>query len=334
MTRLLTITGLAFAMASNLAASKIAHFYFIQDDASRQSLERHYRKMNLISPVWFHVKLGGNVEVTVDSTLLASASKWGIPLLPVIVNGDFDAAVGSSVLQNPEISEKVIQVLITSAELYKLSGYQLDFENIAPQDRDNYVKFATRLGHLLHAKHKKLSVAVGAPLIPASAGNTSPLMWAASDHSKTFNYAGLSRAADSITLMAYDEYTSEPGPIAGLPWVKACLEAALTHIPAAKLLLGVSLYHRRWSGSKVTTGSYDEATALARKFRIFPSLHPMQQEMSFQLETNTVWFSNAESVAKRVELVDHYKLAGFSAWRLGQEDPAVWTKVFLERSKR
>ena len=41
-------------------------------------------------------------------------------------------------------------------------------------------------------------------------------------------------------------------------------------------------------------------------------------------QQHVVWLENRDSVAARLEIADRYGTAGIAAWRLGQEDPAVW----------
>ena len=42
-------------------------------------------------------------------------------------------------------------------------------------------------------------------------------------------------------------------------------------------------------------------------------------------QSHVVWLENSESVAARLEIANRYHVAGIAAWRLGQEDPAVWS---------
>ncbi|MBI2939311.1 MAG: hypothetical protein HYY04_02650 [Chloroflexi bacterium] len=44
-------------------------------------------------------------------------------------------------------------------------------------------------------------------------------------------------------------------------------------------------------------------------------------------QRHVVWLENAASVAARLELASRYAFGGIGAWRLGQEDDAVWTHL-------
>lgn len=303
----------------------LAHFYSTNDALSRQSLQKNAAHIGVASPVWLIVTENGEVRSIVDPQIAAWARERKLRLMPVVVNQDFRPEVARAVLDDEQLSVKVIDELVRIAEAEGFYGLNLDFENFGAEGRAGYVRLAKHLGHELRKRGMTLGVAVGAPLGAALAPN---------EHSRVFDYAGLGDAADWVTLMTYDEYTSpdQPGPIAGYGWVEACLRKTLESVPPEKLLLGLPLYYRRWNGKKVSEGPYLEARALALRHRMRIRMDPVHQAPRFQFRSkkvrNVVWLEDARSLGRRLELVRKYRLAGFSAWRLGQEDPAVWTAVF------
>lgn len=40
-----------------------------------------------------------------------------------------------------------------------------------------------------------------------------------------------------------------------------------------------------------------------------------------------VYYENARSLAPKLELVERYNLGGIAIWRLGLEDPAIWSVI-------
>ena len=50
------------------------------------------------------------------------------------------------------------------------------------------------------------------------------------------------------------------------------------------------------------------------------------------LQTHQVWLEDATSAAARLTLVQQFRAAGVATWRLGQEDPAVWSTLADWRS--
>jgi hypothetical protein len=50
------------------------------------------------------------------------------------------------------------------------------------------------------------------------------------------------------------------------------------------------------------------------------------------IQDHEVWLEASASAAARLSLADRYRIGGVSAWRLGHEDPALWTVI--ERWRR
>jgi spore germination protein YaaH len=333
----------ALAIANFLTAAEVhrpllMHFYYWDDRLAADSLRAHYRQIGLLSPVWLEVDRDGKLISKVDTATARWAATNGVPLMPVVVNRGFrpDTAAGAG----GRTGDRLIATLSDAARRHGFGGLQLDFEGLDAKQRNGYAKFAERLAAALHRRGMELSVAVPAPLAPGVPPSSADVVWKASEQSAAFDYARLGRAADFITLMAYDEYTSpaEPGPVAGLAWVDACVRQTLEWAPAAKIMLGVPLYHRHWAGAKVTEGPYAAAAALARAAQSEIALDSIHQEASFRYTDaqgdHVVWLETADSLARRTALAERYGLRGVSAWRLGQEDPAVWDAVFVQKPEK
>jgi spore germination protein len=136
-----------------------------------------------------------------------------------------------------------------------------------------------------------------------------------------------------VILMAYDQHPrfGPPGPIAAYPWVAGGLEEMLTMIPRAKVLLGLAFYHRDWGEAAATTGSYAQAFSMLRgsggELHWDADARAPWFSIVRQGAVHTVWMEDSRSIAEKVELARQHGLAGVAAWRLGQEDPAVWPVI-------
>jgi len=323
----------------NSRTTPVSQFYYVEDLAARKSFSANAAAMDILSPAWLTVDAKGHLQSTADPKLVRAAQALGISVMPVLVNDGFRPEIASLVLTDENIQTALLKDIGTIVAKLGFDGIQLDFEEVGAVYRETFSLFAARLAREVAKRKAVLTVAVPAPLIPSAGPDTHPATWAANERAAAFDYQRLAETAESLTLMAYDEYTwgGQPGPVAGLPWVRACVEKVLEGSPPPRVLLGLPLYHRRWSGKKITEGSYADASALRATFSAPVALHAVQQEkvFSFQEGTvpNVVWFNDAESLALRLALVHEYKLGGFSAWRLGQEDPQVWRSVFRSRRR-
>jgi len=312
----------------------VTQYYLVNDPSSVQSFEANHARISILSPQWFSVDEKGTVDSSVDSSVVESAAGKGVPLMPLVVNQKFLAAAAHAVLGDASLQSRVIERLMELAGGNHFFGLQLDFENIPAEDRDRYSEFVHRAAGEFRRSKLKLSVAVPPPLAPPPAASASapPASsgWITNGHSLAFDYRSITNDAYFISLMTYDEYASpeQPGPVAGRPWVEACLRKALESVPAKKLLLGVPLYYREWFGKSVQEGAAADAQSLAVKWSANVVRDPVQHEAFFTFSDgqrqHSVWIHDNLSLGEAPELAQQYRLAGISAWRLGFEDPAAW----------
>lgn len=325
---------IALSLAAFAAQPPAAHFYYAGDVAGAQSLELNAPHIRMLSPVWIVVGAVGDVTVNVDPKVMALAAAHRFELWPVVVNRDFRPNIARFVLGDPKRVEALAAKLAAAAIRYRFHGLHLDFENMDGLDRRGYVHLAASLRQILSREGIGLSAAVSAPLYSTGGTAGRPLEWRTAQRSEAYDYGALAAHCDFLTLMSYDQYATPgaPGPIAGISWMEACLRKILESVPAEKIQLGLPLYHRRWTGRFISTGSWAEAQVAAIKARVPWNLDPLHQEPVIRFRQggidSTIWFEDARSLAMRLELVARYALRGFSAWRLGQEDPSVWPALF------
>jgi spore germination protein YaaH len=318
----------AFAFAELAPAAGLQrHFYAIADEGSLASLRAHSQDIDLASPQWFHVDAAGRLVETVDEDLAAWAARAKLRLMPLVLNEEFRAEIAHLVLKDATVQVRLISELVETGRRLKLRGFQLDFENVPAGDRAALTAFVTSLSAKLRGRGLRLSVAVPAPLYATPGGeNKDPV----NERALAFDYRAIAAAADFITVMTYDQHTSadDPGPISGRPWLEACLQRVLRDAPAKKVMIGLPLYYRRFRPKGVVEGAHAEALALATAHSSTATLDPVERENTFAFEeggaANVVWFQDARSLKERLDLARRLRLLGFSAWRLGHEDPGAW----------
>lgn len=335
MTRALLLFACLAAAAADTRPA--AHFYFVGDVAGTQSLELNAEHIRVLSPVWIFVLPRGELKLKVDPKVLGLAAANKIELWPVVMNQDFRLDIARSVLEDPKKVDALAAKLASAAVMHRFHGLQLDFENLEAPERAGYTRLTQKLRQALGRHSIGLSVAVPAPLYSTGGSDGRPLDWHETKRSEAFDYEKLGAASDFLTLMSYDQYATPeaPGPVAGISWMEACVKKLLETVPAAKIHLGMPLYHRRWSGPVISTGSWAEAQTAAIKAGVPWKLDPLHDEPVVRFQEgpvqHTIWFEDARSLSRRMGLVHKYSLRGFSAWRLGQEDPSVWPALFSGR---
>lgn len=135
----------------------------------------------------------------------------------------------------------------------------------------------------------------------------------------------ISEAVDYAVLMAYDQYNRfrPSGPVASPAWVEEALRFQLRHTDPDRLLLGVPLYGRVWSGATPTAVGIGTIEEYVRQGRVVPD-PAMGVDRVHLPDGRVTWAETVAGLQHRVDLVEAYGLAGTASWRLGFDTPAVW----------
>ncbi|MDO5115620.1 MAG: glycosyl hydrolase family 18 protein [Synergistaceae bacterium] len=285
--------------------------------------------LDVLSPTWFNLAdANGGIANRASAAYSRTAREMGYSLWALVSNS-FNAQMTTAFFKNARAQNLFIARLIAYAKLYGLDGINVDFEGMSDEHRDPYTRFFSRLASALRAEGLIVSVDV---FIPANTKS-----------SRSHNRAQLAKDADYLMLMAYDEHwrtSPRAGSVASLPWVKRAVEGTLAEgVPPSKLLLGVPFYMRRWEetksggGVKVKGSTLTMAEARALAAKTGAQLRWLENEAQhyFSYTANgknyKIWVENAESLAKKLELVKKHGLAGMAGWRKGHEEPDIWEVV-------
>ena len=148
-----------------------------------------------------------------------------------------------------------------------------------------------------------------------------------------YDYAALASSTDFISMMSYDDPFSK-GPIARYSWLKQVIDYSLQSIPKEKLSLGIPLYMWRWDTERekiVGIGGYKNIKMVIAGHKVTYGYSAVEQAPFIRYvakkKSYTIWYENAKSVSKKLELIAEYGLHGFSAWALGLETPDIHSVV-------
>lgn len=315
-------------------------FYYVDRESSWDSFVKHVDQIDIVGPQTYSVDSLGIVFGDVDREVMALAKQHGVKVMPLVVDESFNQTELHKLLTDSTARTRAIAALV---ELCRRNGYwgiQFDFENISIADRDRFTAFYTAASKALRAAGYTVSIAI-VPRDGDLAGVTAYNRWIFDSWRGGYDLAALGRASDFVSWMSYDQHTrrTPPGPVAGLPWMRDGVEYALKFIPASKLSVGTPLYGDAWSvqadpsmplrAGVVGTGvSYAWGAHLIERAGGTIQWDDVQKS-SFGVApvggVNTwVFLSDARSFAAQTALIPQYKLRGFSAWVLGQEDPRIW----------
>lgn len=281
--------------------------------------------VNVVSPCWFDIATAHGIirDKVQNKAYVNNMHKKGYQVWPLITNS-FNPALTSILLNNPEGQENLKNNMLALALKYKFDGFNLDFENIADQDRDKLTALVKDIAAALRAHQLKVSMDVTTP------SNTP--YW-----SNCYDRKALAQEVDYLMLMAYDQHhptMKRAGSTASLNWVQRGIETTLKEVPSEKLVLGLPLYARLWEsniGSRQAKGKTISMTAM-EDLIVQEKITPVwkqeagQNYLSYTKENKLyqVWQENAASLRAKVNLVHQYELAGIASWRKGFETSDIW----------
>ena len=313
-------------------------FYYVDREDSYRSFVAHVDQITVLGPQVYTVDSLGIVYGSLDRRVLELAKARGVKVMPLLVNEGFNQAALRKLLADPAARARAIASLVELCRRHGYWGIQFDVENINIQDRDRFTAWFTEAANALHAGGFTISAAI-VHQTDDLAGPTGYHRFLA-DSWRTFDLAALGTVADFLSVMSYDQHTrrTPPGPVAGLPWMRAIVDHFLEYMPPEKLSLGIPLYGDYWSArpdpgperarTSANSVSWFWGSGLAERNGATIKWDDVQQVPYAQLDVGGtfewLYLENARSFSAKLGLARERRLRGFSAWVLGPEDPEIW----------
>ncbi|MDG0813311.1 S-layer homology domain-containing protein [Cohnella rhizosphaerae] len=272
--------------------------------------------INTLSPRSFFLDKTGGVADNADASLVAWAHGKGKRVWAMVGNR-FDQDATHAMLSDATRRSAFARQLAASVRRYGLDGLNVDFENVAPVDRNSFTAFLTELNDELDKIPAVLSV------------NVSPDF--GTDWTEAFDYAALGRTADYVVLMGYDEHWAggEAGSVSSLPWLRLGLTALLAQVPAGRVVLALPLYSRDWRTEAGASGS-EEISLLQQNERMAVK----RAKVSWEEKTgqyfasygaaaswHRIWAEDGRSLSLKAGLGQSYGIAGYGFWYMGGGEP-------------
>lgn len=284
--------------------------------------------VNVVSPTWFSIIDGdGNVRSQADRGYVQWAHKQGMEVWGLLSNS-FDAEMTTSALSTYEKRMRIIVQMLEYCDLYGLDGINIDFENVYTKDGVNVTQFMRELKPMAQAKNLIVSIDV----TPKSNSE----MW-----SLFLDRRALGSVSDFIILMAYDEHwASSPkaGSVASLPWVERSISRIIEEddVPPEKIILGVPLYTRIWSETKVEgktkvsskAVSMNAVTEIISSKKLEPKFDAASGQNVVEYKEDEIprkiWIEDKVSLKARVQLAKKYVLGGMASWNRSFANQDAW----------
>ena len=334
--------------------------FYVDDESSYSSLKQHIHQIDMLFPDWLHVittdgRLKGSTSLfpvhiydVVDSAgvhgvdpenkvrRVIEAAKEDTEVFPMVndynvLTDQWGDGIGA-LMKNPTATEALrqqINAFLAGSPQYH--GIALDFEEMPDDAEDRYLAFVAELYSDFQAKNLHLWVNV-----QVSADD---------DELKA-----LAKTTDGIILMNYDEHqtTSDPGPIASQDWFEGNLRRVLKLVPKEKIICAMGNYGYDWTEQLPDKSSRKGANA---KLKVVDTrdltvqeawqeasdseadVHLEGDELNAHFayddedsnQRHQVWFLDGVTALNEMRAARQMGLKTFALWRLGEEDPTLWS---------
>ena len=293
-------------------------FHVPWDGQSAESLRRHINDLDWVIPGWVSVT-GPKHTITVFSdtagrSVINSASRRPL-ILPMIQNaiqGEWDPTGMAAMLHSPQLRKQFLDRLEPWLVANHAAGAFFDFEQLPPTAQRDYLAFLSE-ANTRFDRHGWL-IAMAAPV-----------------GDKSWDLPAYAKIVDRVFLMAYDEHenSGDPGPVASQQWFARAVADSARGIPASKLVVTIGNYGYDWYPGGSDSKTVEEAWQIARDSDAVPVFDRVSGNSGFSYEendkTHVVWFLDAASAYNQIAFLRRAGLGGIALWRLGSEDPGVWS---------
>ncbi|WP_212940003.1 glycosyl hydrolase family 18 protein [Paenibacillus antibioticophila] len=284
--------------------------------------------VNVVSPTWFSLIDGeGNVKSKADPAYVKWAHNQGMQVWGLFSNS-FEPDLTTEALSSFDKRMTTILQMLHYAELYDLDGINIDYENVYTKDGPNLTQFMRELRPLA----SEYGLVVSIDVTPKSTSE----MWSA-----FLDRRALAPVVDYLILMAYDEHwAASPvsGSVASLPWVEASVNRILQEdgVDPDQMILGIPLYTRVWSETKVDGKTKVKSKAIGMKkakeiietYKLTPEFSADTGQNYVEYKEgdvlNRIWLEDAVSLQSRVDLAKSLGLAGVATWTRSFASAEAW----------
>ncbi|HEY6332275.1 MAG TPA: glycosyltransferase, partial [Blastocatellia bacterium] len=320
--------GQSHAPVSQPGAPLTFGFYVNWDEASLSSLQENLENpdvnLDVVIGEFLHLKDSDGTlsEDSVDREKIAADFVKGhrpntrvMALINNFNGKEWEGDKLGGMLAKPAARARVTSGLLDYVQSHGLAGTSIDFESVPTDSQPHLVEFMNELAAVFHRAGLLISIS-----LPAN--------------NDDFDYAKLSIPADYVILMIYDQHWApgKPGPISGIDWFGDALKAREADVPSEKTVVAIANYAYDWVGQTEPAAKTFEEAVLEASESSVEDIHLDQDSLNptFDYEddtgqTHNIWMLDAVTAFDQMAVARHFNPRGFALWRLGSEDPAIWT---------
>lgn len=291
-------------------------FYTSWSDNSAQALARHINQIDWVAPTLFTLGQDGQLITSDDGPLRRVIGgnlhhPLVLPVVQNIRNGAWDGPGAGALLHDSRRRAALIGQLSKALDRSGDNGVIYDFENLNPAAMADLVKLVAETRVVFARQHRLVSVTM--PI--------DDLHWPARD---------LTRAADRLILMGYDEHWQGgvPGPIASKTWFIRQLDLTLAGVDRSRIIVALGNYAYDWHDGRADALTVEEAWLAARDSGAKPVFDRQSGNLGFSYAENgkrhDIWFLDASTAWNQMQHLSRLGLPSMCGGCTIRFDPWSW----------
>ncbi len=300
-----------------------AGFYRAWEPQAYNSLVDYMSHLDMVvSEGFFIAPKRDTLVANIDTGLVNLNKKYKKPVLITLSNyvninnqsGGYDSRDVERIIASKKLRTQFIQNIAAQLKRYKFSGINLDFDEIKDVNSKNYIAFENDLYNILHP----MGYLVTQNVIPDD---------------DAFQLERLQHVNDFLFVMAIDQHNegSNAGDLSNQHWVEEILDNVCTRIPSSKVILTIAGGAYDWpEGSVGKPIGYPQAISVAQEHSSKITFDPNSANLHYKYLDqdslqHTVYFTDAATNFNVIRMADDWATGGVALWRLGAEDPRLWS---------
>jgi cellulose synthase/poly-beta-1,6-N-acetylglucosamine synthase-like glycosyltransferase/peptidoglycan/xylan/chitin deacetylase (PgdA/CDA1 family)/spore germination protein YaaH len=300
-----------------------AGFYRPWEPQAYNSLQDHIGKLDMVVTEGFSVTPNADtVTAKMDTGLLNINKKYHKPIIVSIsnyinfnnVSGSFDREDIVRISKSKQLRTVFINSILKNLTKYNLKGINLAFDDIQNRNTPEYNAFEQEIYSSLHAR----GFLVTQNVIPDD---------------EQYDLKKIQKFNDYIFVMAFDQHNeqSNAGDISNQHWVEEILDKVCAIVPSEKIILTVAGGGYDWPENSIGKSiGYQQAVSTAQENKQKIIYDPASANLHYNyfdkdsLE-HSIYFTDAATNFNVIRMADDWATGGVALWRLGAEDPRLWT---------
>jgi cellulose synthase/poly-beta-1,6-N-acetylglucosamine synthase-like glycosyltransferase/peptidoglycan/xylan/chitin deacetylase (PgdA/CDA1 family)/spore germination protein YaaH len=298
-------------------------FYRAWETQAYTSLIDHISRMDMIVSEGFVITpKQDTVTLKLDTGLINLNRRYNKPVIISLTNyinvnnstGYLDSKDVLRIVKSKKSRTTLINDIVAKLLKYNFQGVNLELDDIKDRNSTDYIAFEKELYETLHPQKFLVTQNV--------VGDD-----------ESFNLKLLQQYNDYLFVFAIDQHgeNTSPGDISHQHWVEEILDRVCSQIPSNKVILTIAGGGYDWGENRPGTPmGYQQAisTAQENKSKIFYNPESANLHYTYTAQDSvkhTVYFTDAATNFNIIRMADDWATGGVALWRLGVEDPRLWS---------